>query len=40
MKKTILNIQNMKTSITQLEESIETYQSYADEKGKENDALN
>ena len=39
MKKTVLNMQNMKSSLGELEESIETYQTYADEKGRENDML-
>jgi hypothetical protein len=39
MKKTIINMQNMKATLTQLEESIETYQTYAEDKGQENDAL-
>jgi len=40
MKKSILNMQNMKSSLVQLEEAVETYQGYAEEKGKENDLLN
>ena len=34
IKKLFSNIQNMKTTIVQLEEGIETYQAYAEEKSQ------